>query len=164
MSRWFFCIVVTALLHHLRIWVCLVSQNRCQWRHLLDLKIKLEPERGEAVLRMAIALLLFKCSRCIAEDLWIRLAPQGFGAEPSCTVYKAEYNTASTLSKPLRGLWRPMWRSPWKDSSPWGLCIWSIWRNAWLQQWRGAEVHKVRYCFCVQDVLCWVICMHQAVT
>lgn len=75
---------------------------------MFDLKIKLEPKRQEGDLRTLIPLSLCMCSRCTAEDLWTRLPPQGFDAEPSCAVYTPGSNMAPILSKPLKDLWRPV--------------------------------------------------------
>lgn len=68
----------------------------------------------------------------------------------SPAVLSIRQTTTSTLSKPLKALWRSVWRTLWKDSidssSPWGVHIWFIRVNAWLEWWQGAG-HGVSYCF-----------------
>ena len=74
---------------------------------------------------------------------------------------------ASILSKPLKNLWRPVWRTHSKQflalrTPPFFIHLAEI-----MARCRG--LRKVSYCFGVQDVLCCVVscrvvCMHQAVT
>lgn len=66
----------------------------------------MELERNVGDLRMAIPLLLCVRSRCTAKDLWTRLAPGG-GLVLSPAVLSTRQE-ASTLSKPLKDLQRPV--------------------------------------------------------
>lgn len=135
--------------------------NSCQRRYLFDLKIRPEPDRGEADLRMVIPLF------ALWEQQMCRRAPvdqisTSGGLVLSPAVLSIRPTTTSTLSKPLKALWRSVWRTLWKDStdssSPWGVQIWFIRVNAWLKWWQGAG-HEVSYCF--SRVGCVVVCrMH----
>lgn len=127
-----------------------------------DLKIRVKPQRNEGDPRTVNPLLLCTCSRCTAKDLWTRLAPGGVWCWAQLSW------PAPILSKPLKDLWRPVWHTLREDlansSKPWGLLFLSICMNTRLKWWQGSEIHEVSYCFGVQDMLCCIICMHQAVT